>query len=121
MYPGRTGNTSVAGGAARPTFAYHSKSTSGQTVHASAGTDALASAATANPAEISLWVSVMFDSRARCADDMSSGYFRAGTVSASRARFLGSVRADIERARAQKKMPAFGAPAFGMVQPLSEA
>ena len=61
MYPGRGAGSLRAPRAAAgwPICAYHPKSTSGHTVHASAGTDALTIAAVAKPAEMRRWMGRM--------------------------------------------------------------
>src|SRR5579859_2085425 len=82
----------------RPTSAYHSKSTSGHTVHANAGIDALARAAVAKPAEMSVLM-LMIDPPDGWRMQLRSMHPRYGgsrETSAGGARFLRSAGADTE-------------------------
>src|SRR5512141_348813 len=84
-WPSRgAGNASTDSDSGLATLADHSTSASGHIVHATVGTDALAMAQIAKPAEMIRWTRLM-DGRGR---GTASGYVRPGTISASRARFL---------------------------------
>src|SRR6185369_16682161 len=92
--PSRVGNgtgSTVVTTSGRPTFAYHSKSTSGHTVHANAGIDALASAAVAKPAEMMVFMLMIDPPNVGVASPPRYG--KRVRISAGSARFLRSALA----------------------------
>src|SRR5476651_2083973 len=114
MKPSRdAGAISTAGpGMLRPTFAYHSKSTSGHTVQASAGTAAVASATPATLAEISACI-LMFDPSETFrafARVIGEGYEGSRRVTASACR-------DPRSAVADTRNPSFGRDAALLHEP----